>query len=120
MDYTDYFNSILKDTKSGKTEKSDFLKMVDEVLGTKDEFLDPNIKINPITNEPDLTEQEKELVNKIVKTFDGYDYDTKKDKDTVTIVFNQSPCADLVKKWAEVFPNNEFKGIKLEIVIKKG
>jgi hypothetical protein len=125
MKSTDYIDTKLKDLNENE-ERSPFLKRVDEVLGNNSyDFGYNNIKnnepekiIDPVTNKPDLSQEEKELINVIVKSFDGYNYETKKEDDTVNIIFKQNIGGDLVKKWATAFPNNEYKGIKLNIDVQ--
>lgn len=72
--------------------------------------------MNPLTGKPDYSQAEQELIDVIVKAFDGYDYSVKHETGNIMVIFNIDHAnAPFVNKWAEVFPHNEFKGIKMQV-----
>lgn len=76
------------------------------------------LELDPISGDYDYSSIQPDLVEEIVRNFDGYKYDVKQDGNTIIIIFNQDIGVDLVKKWAKVFPDNKFKNVPIEISIK--
>lgn len=70
------------------------------------------------TNKPDLSQSEQELVEVIVRTFDGYNYETKYNQGNIKLIFKQNATPDLVRKWTVTFPENQYKGIKMDLDFK--
>jgi len=93
------------------------VKDYDYLNSVKPKPFDDQLVKDPISGTYDYSSIQPDLVEELVKTFEGYKYEVKRDGDTIIVTFKQQIGADLVKKWADLFPDNKFKGIGINIEV---